>query len=349
MIKLIKQIKIWLLLFVLLSSITCLDNIDLDIPPTEPSLVISGTIYNAPGPYYVTLTESAAFVSGPLGIPDRVTGATVKILDDLGTVETLTEIEPGKYSTSINGIRGQIGHTYWVEVEVNEKKYESRPEKMPQIISAESLEIELSSEEQFNQAGNLRTVNFVNVLVNTRFPDTQQASFFRWNISGVYQFPDRNSFNPRTCYITENLNFDNVAVAASINVANNFLQKQEILTTEVDFRFAFRYCFKVAQQTITSEAYNFWSGVAEEKERSGNILETIPGKIQGNVFNPQDSEEEVLGFFGAAAVDTIELLVLSEEVGNPRQKCTEFSRFLEICVSCLSASNSSLVKPTCFD
>ena len=342
-------LRLFLVLCPLLFFSTCLDNIDLDIPPTEPSLLISGTIYNAPGPYYVTLTESAAFVSGPLGIPDRVTGATVKILDDLGTIEILTEIEPGKYSTSINGIRGQVGQTYWVEVAVNEKNYESRPEKMPQIISAESLEIELSSEEQFNQAGNLRTVNFVNVLVNTRFPNTQQASFLRWNISGVYQFPDRNSFNPRTCYITENLNFDNVSVVASTNVATDFLQKEEILATEVDFRFAFRYCFKVAQQTITSEAYNFWSGVAEEKERSGNILETTPGRIQGNVFNPQDNEEEVLGFFAAAAVDTIELLVLSEEVGHPRQKCIQIAQFLESCTNCLSVSNSSLVKPTCFD
>jgi len=48
-------------------------------------------------------------------------------------------------------------------------------------------------------------------------------------------------------------------------------------------------------------------------------------------------------------VDTIELLVLSAEVGSPRQKCTEFSQFLQICTSCLSASNSSLVKPSCFD
>ena len=154
---------------------------------------------------------------------------------------------------------------------------------------------------------------------------------------------------PKTCYITENLNFDNVVVEASTNVANLFLQKQKILVTEADFRFAFRYCFKVAQQSITAAAYHFWSGVVEEKERSGSILETIPGKIKGNVFNPQDSEEEVLGFFAAAAVDTIELLVLSEAVGKPRQKCTEFSRFLEICTGCLSAPNSSVVKPSCFD
>ncbi len=343
------SLKVFLVLSPLLFFLTCLDNIDLNIPPTKPSLVISGTIYNTPGPYYVTLTESAPFVSGPEGDPDRVTGAIVKILDNLGNVAILTEIEEGKYSTSADGIRGQVGNSYWVEIEVNEKQYQSRPEKMPALISAESLEIELSSEEQFNRAGNLETINFVNLLVNTQFPNTEPSSFLKWNISGVYQFPDRNTFDPRTCYITENLNFDNVTVAASTDIANNFLQKQEILTTEADFRFAFRYCFKVAQQAITVEAYNFWSGVAEEKERSGSILETIPGKIKGNVFNTQDNEEEVLGFFAAAAVDTIELLVSKEEVGSPRQKCTELSRFLQVCSSCLSAPNSSLVKPACFD
>lgn len=342
-------LKIFLALCLLFFFLTCLDHIDLDIPSTKPSLVISGAIYNTPGPYYVTLTESASFVSGPEGDPDRVTGATVKILDDLGTVEILTEIEAGKYNTRADGIKGKIRNTYWIEIEVNEKTYQSRPEKMQPIISAESLEIVLGSEEQFNRAGNLEMVNFVNLLVNTQFPNTGQSSYLKWNISGAYQFPDRNTFDPRTCYITENLDFDNVIVAASTDVANNFLQKQKILTTEADFRFAFRYCFKVAQQAITAEAYNFWSGVTEEIERSGSILETIPGKIKGNLFNPKDREEEVLGFFAAAAVDTIELVVLKEEAGSPRQKCTEYSRFLQVCTGCLSAPNSSLIKPACFD
>jgi len=347
--RLMKQIKIWLLLLIILSNITCLDNIDLDIPPTKPSLVISGTIYNTPGPYYVTLTESASFVSGPTGDPDLVIGAKVKILDNLGNVEILTEVANGKYATKLDGIRGQVGNSYWVEIEANGKHYQSRPEKMPPIISPESLEIVMTSEDQFNRTGNLETINYVNLLVNTRFPNTQQATFLKWNISGVYQFPDRALFAPKTCYIPENLNFDNVSVAASTNIADNFLQKQKILVTEANFRFAFRYCFKVAQQAITAEAYDFWSGVAEEKTRTGSILETIPGKIKGNVFNSEDSKEEVLGFFAATAVDTIELLVLSETVGKPRQRCTEFSRFLQICTGCLSAPNSTLVKPSCFD
>ena len=154
------------------------------------------------------------------------------------------------------------------------KIYQSRPETMPPIISADSLVIELSTEEQFNQAGNLREFNFINLFVNTKFSANQASSFLRWSVSGVYQFPDRNPFMPKVCYISENLNFDNVVVAASTDVANSFLQKQPILKTEADFRFAFRYCFKVTQQAITAEAYNFWSGVVEELERTGTVSYT---------------------------------------------------------------------------
>lgn len=300
----------------------------------------------------MTLSESAIFVSGPEGIPDPVTGGQITLKDDVGNEEILTEFEAGKYATAVDGMQGTIGRTYWIEIQLNEKIYQSKPEKMLPVVSAESLEFELSTEQRINPAGNFVDVNLITIFVNTRFPSQTEQSFLKWNSFGIYQFPDANPFNQKICYVAEDIDFDKVVVADSKKINNGFLQKQLIVTREIDFRFAFRYCFKVIQQSITKNTYEFWMAVGTEFERSGNIFETPPGKIEGNIFDVNDDKIDVLGMFSASAVDTIELLVLRDDAGSPRHICNDFSTDSDVlsrCDNCLVIPNSSIVKPLCFD
>lgn len=346
----LKRISSLLLLLFLFS--TCLDEIALDAPASSPILTVGGSIYSAPGPYSIFLTESAQFTSGAAGIPDLVSGAIVKIRDDQGTEETLVETEAGEYQTSADGIRGRVGRTYQIEIEVNGKTYLSEPETMLPVVSAESLEVEVNTREQLNEAGNFVNSTAVTVLVNTGFPQGEEGTFLRWSTFGEYEYAEigsQGNLNPQICYVTEDIDFDNVVVASSEKVAGGFLQRQPVLTRVVDFRFTARYCFHVIQQSISESAYDFWSSVGEEFERSGNIFETPPGKIKGNIFNAADEEEEVLGFFSASAVDTITILVEGRLVGNPTPQCRPFPRGPESCTNCLLLNNSTRTKPACWD
>ena len=340
-------------LFPLLLLTTCLDNIAIEVPENTPLLTVDGAIYNASGPYFVNLSESAQFVVGPDGIPDPVTGASITLKDDLGNEEVLTEIETGKYATAADGMQGTVGRSYWIDIQIGEKNYQSQPEEMLPVVSAESLEFELSTEQQINPAGNFVDVNLITILLNTRLPNTSEQTFLKWNSFGIYKFPESGSAgntNPKNCYVSENIDFDRVIVADSKEIVGDFLQKEPIITREINFRFAFRYCFKVLQQSITREAYFFWSGVAEELDRSGNIFEVPPGKIRGNIFNKDDISEDVLGYFSAVAIDTIDILITGDDAGLPLQKCAERADITDgSCGNCLSLSKSSIIKPNCFD
>ena len=330
---------------------TCLDEIDIDAPVGESILTVSGNIYSAPGPYSVFLTESAEFAPGSTGVPDAVLGATIKIMDNQGNEEVLQEFENGEYRTAVNGIRGIIGRSYQIEIQVNGKTYLSRPEEMLPVVSAESLDFEVNTGERLNDAGNFVNSTDVTVKVNTFFPPSESGSFLRWTTFGVYEYAEigtQGNLNPQICYVTEDIDFDNVAVASSEAVAGDFLQQQKVITRTVDFRFTARYCFNVIQQSITESAYNFWSAVGEEFERSGNIFETPPGKIRGNIFNTADESEEVLGYFSAAAVDTINILIEGRAVGNPTPQCRPFPRGPESCTNCLLLNNSTRTKPACW-
>lgn len=344
--------KISFLLLIIFLFPTCLDEIDLAVPASTPVLTISGNIYSAPGPYSVFLTESAQFASGAAGVPDAVTGATVKLLDDQGNEETLQEFENGEYRTAANGIRGTVGRTYQIELQVNGKTYQSRPEEMLPVVSAESLDFEVNTGERLNDAGNFVTSTDVTVKVNTFFPASENGSFLRWTSFGIYEFAEigsQGNLNPQICYVTEDIDFDNVSVASSAATQGDFLQQQPVITRVIDFRFTARYCFNVIQQSITKNAYDFWSGVGAEFERSGNIFETPPGKIRGNIFNTADETEEVLGYFSAAAVDTINILIEGRDVGNPTPQCRPFPRGPESCTNCLLINNSTRTKPACWD
>ncbi len=344
--------KISSLLLVVFLFSTCLDEIAIDAPVSPPILTVDGRILSAPGPYSIFLTESAQFTAGAAGIPDLVSGAIIKIRDDQGIEETLVESEAGEYRTAVDGIRGRVGRTYQIEIELNGKTYSSEPETMLPVVSAESLEVEVATNEELNDAGNFVTSTAITVLVNTNFPEGTDGSFLRWSTFGEYEYAEigsQGNLNPQICYITENIDFDNVVVASSEEVAGDFLQKQPVITRVVDFRFTARYCFHVVQQSITKNAYDFWSAVGAEFDRSGNIFETPPGKIKGNIYNKADEQEEVLGFFSASAVDTITILVEGREVGNPTPQCRPFPRGPESCTNCLLINNSTRIKPACWE
>ncbi|MEM1123467.1 MAG: DUF4249 domain-containing protein [Bacteroidota bacterium] len=344
--------KIGGLVFLVLLFTTCLDEIDLQLPAATPVLTVSGNIYTSPGPYKVFLTESAQFSAGAEGIPNPVSGATVKIMDDQGNEEILRELEAGEYQTAADGIRGTLGRTYQLEVQVNGKTYQSQPEEIRPIVSAESLDFSVNNVERINEAGNFVNTTEVEVFVNTFFPPSTNGSFLRWTTFGIYEYAEigsQGNLNPQICYVTEDIDFDNVSVASSAEVQGDFLQQQPVITRVVDFRFTARYCFKVIQQSITENAYNFWSAVGAEFERSGDIFETPPGKIRGNVFNVADEREEVLGYFSAAAVDTISILIEGRAVGNPIPQCRPFPRGPESCTNCLLLTNSTRRKPDCWE
>lgn len=339
--------KFFYLLFLLGISFvftTCLDEIELAAPTSDALLTVSGNIYDAPGPYTVTLQQSARFSSGSDGVFSPVDGAVIKLVNDLGETEILTELPAGEYVTSINGMRGTVGRTYHLEIEVDGQSYQSKPEYLHPVISPESITIELAREPRINIAGNFVDQDIINFFVNT--PLSSERSFLKWNAYGIYEFWEIG-LDGRLCYVTEDIDLDKAVVVDTENVVGDFLRGQKVNERTVNDKFASRYCINVIQQSITEDAYKFWSAVASEFERNGGIFETPPGKIQGNIYNVVDESIPVLGYFSASAADTIRRMVVPAEVGIPRPLC-RFNRREDVCTNCLLIANSTQEKPACW-
>ena len=116
--------------------IGCEKEIQLALDPNQSLLVIDGSITDEVGPYYINLSKSTS-ISAPSNYY-AVTNALVIVKDNLGQIDTLKHEKEGRYKT--NKIKGIFGNTYYLEVQVEDKKY-SANSTMPQKVVLDSLRI----------------------------------------------------------------------------------------------------------------------------------------------------------------------------------------------------------------
>jgi len=113
---------------------SCQDVIDLNLDSTTPVIVIQGNIYNTSGPYTIKISQTVDFDAS--NVYPAVSGATVIISDNHGTVDTLAEQDSGTYVTS--KITGIEGYTYSLTVVINGETY-SATSTMPNVVPIDSI------------------------------------------------------------------------------------------------------------------------------------------------------------------------------------------------------------------
>jgi hypothetical protein len=117
------------------------DVVSIDLNSSAPKIVIEGKVVEGNGPQTVKITKTTDFFK-PSEYPP-VSGAVVKIADNKGNTETLSEKEPGVYTTS--ALEGVPGRTYTLTVDDNNKVY-SAVSTMPSPSHLDSLSFEIKKE-----------------------------------------------------------------------------------------------------------------------------------------------------------------------------------------------------------
>jgi hypothetical protein len=130
-----KYLKLSILLTALLALLTsCEEIIQIDLNESDPKIVIEGVITDQPGPYFVKITQTTDYYN-PGTIP-TISGAEVRISDNAGNEELLTEAESGIYQTQ--SLQGIPDRTYTLNVTYNGKSYHAES-TMPVALTIDSL------------------------------------------------------------------------------------------------------------------------------------------------------------------------------------------------------------------
>lgn len=277
-------------------------------PKYENLLVVEGEITNSPGPYVIKLSYAVS-LNSIAQIP--ATGATVVITDDFGNNEPLFESTEGTYLTSTAGFHGIAGRQYKISITLpNGKSYTSDFQllKTPPVISLVYPQVEYQIDETlpYDLAGYRFYVNAEIPAGETVYYLWKLTSTFKYSADLIIRWIYDGQLRPFT-------NFDSLRYCWSTNRISSFylFHNENLEITELnsfplhfvgtDVRdLSIRYSLLTEQYSISKIAYEFWSKVKEQNESLGELYSKQPFQIRGNVFNPENADEPVLGFFMVA-------------------------------------------------
>jgi hypothetical protein len=304
--------NLYSLIFILtlFSLSTCIDPYTPQLKGYESILVVDGLITDENVPSEIKLSRSAQSRDS---LRKMVTDAVVKISDDLGNITILTNCGGGSYKTEKASFAGEVGRTYTLLISTSDgNEYISEPCIMlpvPDIDSVYFGRDEIFSDDMKELYEGIR------ISVDTKNQDNDYG-YFRWEVEETWEYnlPSPKKFN----YINDTtiIPVDTVKevcwrsykpgeiLTQSVLPGQSDIVKKPILfiATSKSDRLLIRYSLLVKQYSVTRKEFDFWTSLRKVNETGGNIFDTQPWAVTGNITNIADPQEKILGYFKVSAV-----------------------------------------------
>lgn len=308
--------RLLLPLFFIVVLLGCIDPITFKYDGQVEHLAVQSIFTNQKKVHFVRLT-----ITSPFGSPYNqfATNAQVAITSKEGENYIFKHAESGKYFSD-GEIAAIPGHTYQLKISHKGKLYESSPITLPQaneIIPIDSIKLKFATRYTIVYgAKEKRLLPGYDILVD--FKDTpNQQNFYRWSFSRIYEvetqpenyveYSCRGCPRPapkdccKFCWITES---DEILETT----ANDWLRDgQEIKNQPVMFIPFYQYMNRkldltLYQHSISQEAYEFFRALNNQANSTGSMFDAPPTELKGNLYNINDKNEKVIGFFEASVV-----------------------------------------------
>jgi hypothetical protein len=307
-----------ILLILSILTLGCKDEFLLEKRNYEPIMVVDGIISNEEGPYTIKLSTSS-----PINTLEKFPyeNCIVTLYENTDKSEVLTEIEPGKYITSTDGIQGITGNYYSISITTPEgKEYYTEPQEMKEPVGIDSLYAELVYHDHEDYPFGLPGYQFY---IDTKTASNQE-NYFLWNMFETYQYTtDYNLYSiideehnwlymnlgqlPQyedvyRCWKTQNSGSVFTGKTSNLTVSNLSKQPLHFVGTDTK-RLQERYSLLLWQYIIGEEAYYYWKSIEDQISQENFLIATQPYNITGNIKNINNPDEPVYGYFTVASVN----------------------------------------------
>ena len=327
----------------------CIDEIRLDIDADQAKVTVDGFISDSLRVHSIGLSFSSVFGIGNDNIQPPISGANVGIRDGAGNFFAFEESSenPGVYERLM---AGEVGQSYQLEISLPDgREIRSKTIKMPRSNELRGIDYEQIERTFINSAGNVSTT--VELILNIDSDlDALKRPFFRWRIGGQYEFHENYpmALSTKWCYISETLDFNQLELLDAREIEGNELRKKKIFSMPLDSRFAWQYCFHIQQFSMSEEEYIYWSNIQEILNTGGSLFDPPPGTVKGNLFNPADENDQILGFFSVASVSYKRYFANPDILNrfiDPKCSAIPFRPQFPECRDCSTVLGSELEKP----
>ncbi|MCR9254232.1 MAG: DUF4249 domain-containing protein [bacterium] len=343
----------------------CVSVINFDVDEEEESqLVIQGEITTNPGPYTVEIYRTVPFFDAVSNTTsNRVNNAIVTLYDLDGAFERLEMVSNGIYQTSPTGIQGQLGHSYFISVEIGGEIYQSSVQVINPVPDIDSISLDVSFQSVTNSLGVITEDPYVDVFVN--FQDNpEERNFYLWKWNGTVQrktFPElftirvdgTPTISPLPCSQANGVQdctccncWVKKTTRNPLSVFNDQFSNGSYITGRKAFsipatadNFDVRTYLNVQQFSLNEDVYDFWDQIAKQNETQSSLFAVPSSEVAGNIRNINKEDELVWGTFSASAIEDIQIFIDQNDLGIriPSDSINN---------SCLILSNSTNQKPS---
>ena len=277
---------------------SCEDVIQLDVPKTDPYLVVDGSITNIAGEQVIKLTKSQDLLS--LTSTEGVKNATVKVTDDLGKVYEFKDLKnTGKYvwiPTNKTEIMGVIGRTYTLDINAEGENYKAIS-KLNRVPKIDSIVYKLE-DANIRQKGDGK-------------PDKgYDAHFYAVDMKGVgdcYRIKIYKNDTLRNAADNIVIAYDGIGNKSPIGDGLAFiLPLRRLANTEL---FRENDKIRVELLSITEAHFDFWLQLRQELNNAG-LFARPAARIPSNIVNINaNSAKQASGWFGTSAISSMEVKI----------------------------------------
>jgi hypothetical protein len=243
----------------------------IDVEQADSKIVIEGLLTNQSGKQFVKVARTVGFYDE--GINPAVSGATVRVTDNLGNVTPYTESENSGVYLPDAAFVGQVGRTYSLEVVVDGDTY-SATEELLSVTKIDSLTYGISEEEYGDPEEKGR---YYSAFMYTKEPqDEDNFYMFKFYRNGEWL-----NDNGEDITVT-----DDVAVGEAIE------------GLEMPEYHALGDSVSMEMYSLTKTQYIYWSDVANLIFSDGGVFSPLPANPRSNISGG------ALGVFQVSSVES---------------------------------------------
>jgi hypothetical protein len=307
------QLSKWTIIIVFLVLCGgCIEPFEPEIEEKSEVLVIDGKITDSEGIQTIIVSKSSPYNSPRF---QAVSGCVVRVEDDSGNGITFLENEDGVYQTYLEPDFMTVGKAYKLLIYTpDELSYESDYDALLPCAPIESLnykvEVQPTSNPQITYYGIRFYADVKGSMEDSRnymwtFEETWEYIAYHpimyiWD-GKIYHNHEPALHGFKICYLTSKL--ENFEVGSSSLMGSNEIRQQALhFVSNQTPRLQEKYSLLVSQHSLSHDAFLYWEKMRTQAGDTGGLFETQPSSSRGNIYNINDPDEKVLGYFFASQV-----------------------------------------------
>lgn len=340
------------LLLVVLVYQSCIESVDPEFDLQADIIFVDAYALTEPGTSSVTISKST-FENQITYKVVNVPNASVKIENtNTGEVVIFVEDQSGVYGCPTN-FAVAVGEEWKLYIELEDgKKIESNPQTVTSSVPLDNVQAEYSPEVEFN-AANGKFIPGHRLTIDWQDPAGEE-NFYLWKYRtfeplfvcktcerGIFRngecVPTGLSYGPPYYSYTCLPDCWQINLGKNLPIFHDRLEDGAMITNReiaiIPFNRRPDILVEIQQFTLDKSAYEYFKVINSLVNESGGLNAPPPAPLLGNLFNPDDSSDLLLGQFTAAGVSTKRVFIDRSQIIEP-PLTTDDLVILETCVSC---------------